>query len=312
MSPFPNPPPSFGGLSRPRPPQVKTRHPLRAPLGPAPTGVVGYAVREWETGGGLAVFQRRVRSISHSQPLPLCSHPVDTDHRSLAPEGLQDPSMLRQKTPPRRGCIAQGEAGGCHEGRYLTVSYDRWPAPCVLYDPDHIIPHPLCDIPSGCCSFTGALDSHPFSPSHVASGRCVLSAAAAGALAGVVSAFAEPRRWCAGAVLVAAGCAVCATVAPSSWRIGGCAGCCPPPPPPAAFISVPEVPAPAHHRGTDHLDTPKPPRATANPGKGLPPGRCASGEGGGRVLPKGGGGGPGTQKSKSWCTKNSPNQYFRV
>ena len=37
-----------------------------------------------------------------------------------------------------------------------------------------------------------ALDSHPFFPSHVASGRCVLSAAAAGAPAGVVSAFAEP------------------------------------------------------------------------------------------------------------------------
>ena len=69
----------------------------------------------------------------------------------------------------------------------------------------------------------GALDSHPFSPSHVASGRCVLSAAAAGTPAGVVSAFAEPSGWCAGAVLDVAGCAVCASAAPSS---------CPPPPPP--------------------------------------------------------------------------------
>ena len=50
----------------------------------------------------------------------------------------------------------------------------------------------------------GALDSHPFFPSHVASGRCFLSAAAAGAPAGVVSAFAEPSGWCAEAVLVAA------------------------------------------------------------------------------------------------------------
>ena len=66
----------------------------------------------------------------------------------------------------------------------------------------------------------GALDSHPFVPSHVASGRCVLSAAAAGAPAGVVSAFAEPRRWCAAAVRVVAGCAVCASAAPSSRRIG--------------------------------------------------------------------------------------------
>ena len=46
----------------------------------------------------------------------------------------------------------------------------------------------MCDIPSGCCFFTGPLDSHPVFPSHVASGRCVLSAAAAGAPAGVVSA----------------------------------------------------------------------------------------------------------------------------
>ena len=71
-----------------------------------------------------------------------------------------------------------------------------------------------------------ALDSHPVFPSQSVSGRCVLSAAAAGAPAGVVSAFAEPSRWCPGAVLVAAGCAVCASAAPSSWRSGGCAGCC--------------------------------------------------------------------------------------
>ena len=64
-----------------------------------------------------------------------------------------------------------------------------------------------------------ALDSHPFFPSHVASGRCVLSAAAAGALAGFVSAFAEPSIWCAGAVLNVAWCAVCASAAPNSWRI---------------------------------------------------------------------------------------------
>ena len=91
----------------------------------------------------------------------------------------------------------------------------------------------LCPVTRGarcapCVTFRlyGALDSHPFFPSHVASGRCVLSAAAAGALAGVVSAFAEPSRWCAGAVLDVAGCVVGASVAPSSWRIGGCAGCC--------------------------------------------------------------------------------------
>ena len=51
-------------------------------------------------------------------------------------------------------------------------------------------------------------------------GRC------GGALAGVVSAFAEPSSWCVGTVLDVAGCAVCASAGPNSWRIGGCAGCC--------------------------------------------------------------------------------------
>ena len=63
------------------------------------------------------------------------------------------------------------------------------------------------------------MDSHPFFPSHVASGRCFLPAAAAGAVAGVVSAFAEPSSWCVGAVLNVAWCAVCASAAPNSWRI---------------------------------------------------------------------------------------------
>ena len=36
---------------------------------------------------------------------------------------------------------------------------------------------------------------------------------------GVVSAFAAPSGWYAGAVLDVAWCAVCASVAPSSWRI---------------------------------------------------------------------------------------------
>ena len=70
-------------------------------------------------------------------------------------------------------------------------------------------PPPVCHS-VGLLLLYGALDGHPFFPSHVASGRCCLSAAAAGAPAGVVSAFAGPSRWC----------------------VGGCAGCCPPPPPP--------------------------------------------------------------------------------
>ena len=62
-----------------------------------------------------------------------------------------------------------------------------------------------------------ALNSHAFFPSHVASGRCFLSVAAAGAPAGVVAAFAEPSRWCAGAVRDVAGCALCAFAPPPPY-----------------------------------------------------------------------------------------------
>ena len=51
----------------------------------------------------------------------------------------------------------------------------------------------------------GALDSHPFCPSHAASGGCVLAAAAACVPAGVVSASAEHSSWHTRVVLVSAG-----------------------------------------------------------------------------------------------------------
>ena len=59
--------------------------------------------------------------------------------------------------------------------------------PSCAHDP------PLCDIPSGCCFFTGPWTVTRSSLLHVASGCCFLLAAAAGAPAGVISAFAEPR-----------------------------------------------------------------------------------------------------------------------
>ena len=59
----------------------------------------------------------------------------------------------------------------------------------------------------------------PVLPFACSSGCCFLSAAAAGALAGVISAFADPSRWCVGAVLNVAWCAVCASTVPSSWCI---------------------------------------------------------------------------------------------
>ena len=109
----------------------------------------------------------------------------------------------------------------------------------------------------------GALDSHPFVPSHVASGRCVLSAAAAGAPAGVISAFAEPSGWCAGAVLDAAGCALRASV--------------PPPPPrtlrPAEFDIVPRYIRLKSVAGKANAEDPSPSPAVGTEWTGTGPSR---------------------------------------
>ena len=74
----------------------------------------------------------------------------------------------------------------------------------------------------------------PILPFACCVGLLLLPAAAAGALAGVVSAFAEPSSWCVGAVLNVEWCAVCASAAPNSCRIGGGVwpNMYPPPPPP--------------------------------------------------------------------------------
>ena len=108
---------------------------------------------------------------------------------------------------------------------HLPKRKDRQRRPSAVHFPPQARPPPppLCDIPLGCRFFTGPWT---VTCSSVASGRCVLSAAAAGAPAGVVSAFTEPSGWCAGAVLDVAGCAVCVSAAPSGWRTGGCAGRC--------------------------------------------------------------------------------------
>ena len=108
---------------------------------------------------------------------------------------------------------------------------------------------PLCDSPSGGCFFTGPWTVTRSSLRIAASGRCVLSAAAAGAPAGVVSAFAEPSGWCAGAVLDVAG-AICALAAPNSWRIGvvlvgRLTVFAPPPPPRPSTVARSPNPAPS-------------------------------------------------------------------
>ena len=81
-------------------------------------------------------------------------------------------------------------------------------------------PQPPVSHSVGLLFLYGALDGHPFFPPHVASGCCFLLAAAAGALAGVVSAFAEHNGWCAGVVVNVAWCAVCASAVPK----GPCKG----------------------------------------------------------------------------------------
>ena len=88
--------------------------------------------------------------------------------------------------------------------------------------PKQIYPPP-CDIPSGCCFFTG-----PWTVTRLSLRMLRRVAAFCRPLRPVLLlvSFAEPSGWCAGAVPNVAWCAVCALAAPSSWRTGGCAGCC--------------------------------------------------------------------------------------
>ena len=130
-------------------------------------------------------------------------HPATTLHNphpvcyARETQGLPSPSTMS---------VAWGRVGAfCFAGTPCAPARRRPPPPPV----GHSV---------GLLFLYGALDGHPFFPSHVASGRCFLSAAAASALAGVVYAFAEPSGWCVGAVLNVAGCAVCVSAAPNNWR----------------------------------------------------------------------------------------------
>ena len=152
---------------------------------------------------------------SHAERLPLNApsptKPISTRHPRLQcspPVQRQSQGQRRRSIPPHRPPWAPEKiTWGLGGGACRPFSTPR-------------VRHSV-----GLLLLYGALDGHPFFPSHVASGRCVLSATAAGAPAGVVSAFAVPRRWCVRAVLDVAGCALCASAAPSSWGVGGCAGC---------------------------------------------------------------------------------------
>ena len=143
--------------------------------------------------------------------------------------GLQLPgAATRQPARPRccwRPCAcvtAPGSSRACPTCYALTAHAVRRRGLQLVRDTtrqrlSRAPPPPPCVTFRRLLFLDGALDSHPFFPSPVAPDRCILSAAAAGAPAGVVSAFAEPNGWCAGAVLVVAG-AVCALAVPSSWR----------------------------------------------------------------------------------------------
>ena len=130
----------------------------------------------------------------------------------------------------------------------------------------------------------GALDSHPLFSSRAASGRCVLTAAAACACAGV-SASAEPRSWHTGSVLVGAGVVLqCLLPTPLACRRGpvttrgthpkndtpsagkGWVGVTTPPPPPRTFKAL--IPPPHPAEGTAHRGHKW---ATGNPASTHPP-----------------------------------------
>ena len=95
----------------------------------------------------------------------------------------------------------------------------RVPPPLLLRCTAVLVHHcPLCDIPAGCCSFTG-----PWTVTR-SSLRMLRRVAAfcqplRPVLLAVVSAFAEPSSWCVGTVLNVAWCAVCVSAAPNNWRI---------------------------------------------------------------------------------------------
>ena len=81
-------------------------------------------------------------------------------------------------------------------------------------------PRPLCDISLGCCSFTG-----PWTLTRSSLRMLRRVAAFCRPLRPVLLLVSFPHSrspvvWCAGAVLDVAGCAACASAAPSSWRTG--------------------------------------------------------------------------------------------
>ena len=176
----------------------------------------------------------------HGREPSTCARPGLAAQRSKAEEAHPPPDVLKRPLPSigSRDALEERRGGGSGAQNFVSQKRRESMSPFVNF----IFPHGSGGGGTPCVTFRrllffyGALDSHPFCPSHVAS-RCFLSAVAAGAPAGVVSAFAEPRGWCAGAVLDVAGGHPPLLLWPSALPIH-----------PAAWPSSTETP----RRSTDH------------------------------------------------------------
>ena len=159
----------------------------------------------------------RVGRLRHPPTHPP-THPQAAVHRQNGVRLSIDTNMCtHQHTAPGPG---GNSSAGTLPQRLGQQPGTGLPLDCFDEDQQHHIappPPPMCDILSGCCFFAGALDSHPFFPSHVASGRCFCRPLRPVLLLVSFPHSRSPVRWCSGAVLVAAG-AVCALAVPSSWR----------------------------------------------------------------------------------------------
>jgi hypothetical protein len=85
--------------------------------------------------------------------------------------------------------------------------HSPWASPSIIRSTPSFKPHPLCDIPSGCCSFTG-----PWTVTRSSLRMLRPVAAFCRPLRPVLLlvSFPQPSSWCAGAVPNVAWCAVCA------------------------------------------------------------------------------------------------------
>ena len=214
-----------GGLGKERakgkPPHGPARHTTGTRYLTKPLGEGGRA-------GGVAYEDRArlPRGRLSARPIPPCHNHYHIHIQTHPPPSAPSPH------PPHRGHTEPHDTR-CTRPSHTTTHADG-PGGVALRGTGATAHGVVVVVVKHCTASYGALDSHPFVPSHVASGRCVLSAAAAGAPAGAISAFAEPSSWRVGAVLNVAGCAVCASAAPNNWRIEGA----PPPQPPDDEMTI--------------------------------------------------------------------------